>query len=248
MSAGLNRNACILFLALCVHSTPAAALQPDFAAGSKAYREGRYEEAASIFQQLTSRSPAPGSFQNLGNAEWRLGRTGPAIVAWEQALWIDPFHTAARDNLRFARRTAQVESPNLTWYEVVSTWLPSGWWAAVAGISLWLAIGISMLPGILRWQRASWHQAVAAASLAVFLLSLPAHAGVISRSRLGFALAPNTPLRLTPTEEAQAVTYLGAGEPGRLVRQRGAYLLVRTPRSLGWVKKEQFGFISPRIR
>ena len=117
-------------------------------------------------------------------------------------------------DLRFARKTAQLEAPELAWYEVISTWLPGNWWAWIAGASLWLAVGMVMLPGILRWRKATWHQAVAAFCLMVFLLSIPAYIGLHTRSRLGFVLQPDTVLRLTPTVEAQAVTRLAAGGAG----------------------------------
>ena len=103
-----------------------------------------------------------------------------------------------------------------------------------------------MLPGILRRRKATWHQAIAALGLMVFLLSIPAQIGVQTRSRIGFVLQKDTPLRLTPTLEAQAVTRLAAGEPARWVRARGNYVLIRTGRALGWVEQDQLGLTCPR--
>ena len=220
-----------------------AAFEDAFREGVAAYGIGDYAGAVTAFQQSTRRQLASGTLQNLGNAEWKLGRTGPAILAWERALWLDPFHKAARMDLRFARKTAQLEAPDLAWYEVISTWLPANWWAWIAGVSLWLAVAMVMLPGILRLRKATWHQAVAAFCLMVFLLSIPAYIGLQTRSRIGFVLQPDTLLRLTPTLEAQAVTRLAAGEPARLVRTRGAYVLLRTSRTLGWVERAQCGLI-----
>jgi len=214
-----------------------------FREGVATYRVGDYANAVQAFRQSAMQQPASGTLQNLGNAEWKLGRTGAAILAWEQAVWLDPFNEPARTDLRFARRTAQLETPELAWYEVISTWLPANWWACIAGASLWLAVGMVMLPGILRWRKATWHQAVAAFCLMVFLLSVPAYVGLHTRSRLGFVLQPDTLLRLTPTLEAQGITRLAAGEPARLVRTRGNYMLIRTNRMLGWVEREQFGLI-----
>lgn len=215
-----------------------------FETGLEAYRAGEYSVAATAFRQAADAEPASGTLQNLGVAEWQSGRTGPAILAWEQTLWVDPFNAAARENLRFARKTAQLESPELTWYEVVSTWLPVNAWAWVAGASLWLAVALLLLPGLLRFRRAAWHQALAAIGFAIFLLSVPAHVGVDTRSRLGFVLQKDTALLLTPTREAQSVTRLAAGEPARLQRARGNYVLIRTNRALGWVERREFALIS----
>jgi tetratricopeptide (TPR) repeat protein len=232
----------LMFLAVPGLAASADAL---FREGLDAYRAGDYARAARAFSEAAGRQPASGTLQNLGNAQWQRGQTGPAILAWEQALWLDPFNRSVHHNLRFARKLAQVEPPDLSWYEVVSTWLPANWWAWIAGASLWLAVGMVLLPGLLRRRKAAWHQAVAAFGLMVFLLSLPAHLGVHTRARIGFVLQPDTPLRLTPTREAQVLTRLSAGEPARWERTRGRYLLLRTSQARGWLEQDLFRLICP---
>ena len=246
-SFGLRSSAFGFLLAPLICLSAFASL-PDalFQTGVAAYRAADYSVAAQAFRQSVTLQPASGALQALGNAEWQQRRTGDAILAWEQAIWLDPFNESARQNLRFVRKTAQLESPDLAWYEVISSWLPVGWWAWIAGCSLWLAVGMVLLPGILRRRKATWHQAIAALALMVFLLSIPALFGVQTRARIGFVLQEDTPLRLTPTLEAQSVTHLAPGEPARSVRARGRYLLIRTNRSIGWVEQDQFGLTCPR--
>jgi len=229
-----------LLLARVAEAAPADAL---FRYATNAFNAGDYAQAVTAFSQAAALEPASGTLQNLGNAEWQSGRAGPAIVAWEQALWLNPLNLSARMDLRFARRTAQIESPDLNWCEVVSSWLPANWWAWVAGLSLWISVGISTVPGMLRWQKAAWHQAVAAFGLAIFLLSIPAHVGIHSRSKLGFILSKDVPLRLTPTTEAQFITRLAAGEPVRLERRRGIFVLVRASHTAGWIQAGEFKLI-----
>jgi len=108
-----------------------------------------------------------------------------------------------------------------------------------------VAVSLVMLPNILRWRRRTWHQALAALSLAVFLVCIPALLGVNARARIGFVMERNTPLRLTPTRDAQTVSMLGAGEPARIERSRGNYLLVRTSFTRGWIERSQLGRICP---
>ena len=232
--------------ALLSFSAPASNPDIQFKTGVSAYRNADYPLAAVAFRQSVTVQPASGALQSLGNAEWQCGRPGEAILAWEQTLWLDPFNDSARQNLRFARKTAQIEAPDLTWYEVISTWLPVSWWAWIAGGSLWLAIGMGALPGLLRRRKATWHQATAALALMVFLLSIPALFGVQTRARIGFVLSKDIPLRLTPTREAQALTRLAAGDPARCVRTHGRYVLIRTSRALGWVEQDQFGLTCPK--
>jgi hypothetical protein len=214
-----------------------------FLQGLEEYRTGQFTEAARSFRAGTERDPASGTLVNLGLTEWRRGRAGPAILAWEQARWIDPFDTRARANLAYARQLTGVESPDFSWNERASAWLPANAWAWIAGGSLWLAIGLTVLPGVFRWRKSAWSQAFAALGLALFFASLPAHYGVVTRTRIGFVLQKNAALRLTPTGEAEAVTKLAAGEPARELRKRGDYVLIRTLHGQGWIERNQFGHV-----
>src|SRR5438552_7432932 len=148
----------LTFLISVSNSADASAADALFDYGTNAYNSGDFAHAAGAFAQATALRPSSGALQNLGNAEWQRGQTGPAILAWEQALWLDPLNSSARDNLRFARRSAQLESPDLAWYEVVSSWLPPNWWAWLAAISLWSAVRASTVPAFVRWSKTAWPQ------------------------------------------------------------------------------------------
>lgn len=234
-------SACLILTAI---SARAATPTESFRQGFDAYATGAYEQAVSSFGQLATNQPSSGAFHNLGNAEWKRGQAGEAILAWERAQWLNPFNANARANLRFARHVAQLGGPSLTWYEICSTWLPVNAWPWLAAASFWLALAMVLLPGILRWRKADWHQALAAGGLAVFLLTVPALIGVHTRAKLGVIRAKDTLLRLTPTHEAQALTKLSAGEVVRLERERGGYVYVRAGSdAAGWVESAQFGGI-----
>ena len=114
----------------------------------------------------------------------------------------------------------------------------------VAMASFWCAVAMALLPSVFRRRKDTWHQAVAALGVTLFLLSVPAQLGVITRSRLGFVLEKETPLRLTPTAEAQVITRLAAGEPARWQKSRGNYVMVRTSRAVGWLETSQFALVN----
>ena len=231
-----------LFLLLFLQTTIAAPTD-SFATGLEAYQGGDFNRAADAFRKSAEHRPASGTLQNLGNARWQQGRVGDAIRAWEQALWLNPYDRNARNNLRFGREKAQLEEPRLAWYEAASAWLPVHWWSWIVGLSLWVAVGAIILPPVFRRQRKAWHQALAALSLGVFLLSIPAQLGTLTRSRIGFVLEKNTVVRLTPTAEAEAVTRLSPGDAVRVVRKRGDYRFVRTSTGSGWVRQDEIGLI-----
>lgn len=224
------------------HSTPQSI---PFNTAADAYRSGDYSTAAQQWSKLAERQPAAGTFVNLGLAEWQLGRRGTAILAWERSQWVNPFNAAARENLRFARKAAQLEAPELAWYEAASLWLPVNAWALVAGCSLWFAVAMILLPRLFRWKRASWHQALAAAGFAIFLLCLPSIYGINTRAKIAIVMEKDIPLRLTPTQAAQTIMILAEGQPVRFERARGDYLLVRTSYGRGWVERAKLGLICP---
>ena len=234
----------VLLLATGARADGIGPAEESFHAGVQAYQAENFSGAAEAFQKSLAEKPAAGAFENLGDAEWQRGRMGPAVLAWEQALWLSPRDAAARNNLEFARNFGQLDAPELTWYEVVSTWMPSGCWALLTTFSLWLVADMLALPGILRRRRRGWHQALAAVGLTLLLLTLPAHLGWHTRSKIGFVLQSNTPLRLTPTELSDEITRMGAGEPGRCERTLGNYYYVRFRNSAGWLARDEFGLVA----
>lgn len=228
----------LLLMAACgwAGKAPAAATNDLFANGLSAAQSGDFPQGTQWFRQAAEQQPSAGAFVNLGITEWQRGHAGTAILAWERTLWIDPADDRAKQNLKFARSVAQVDAPQLKWFEAASTWLPPNDWAWLAGAGLWLAIGALTLPGFLRQRKAEWHQWLAALGLGIFLLGLTGNAGVLSRTNLGFVVKKNAPLLLTPTLSGETLATLTAGEPVRKIRARGDFWFVRTASGQGWLR------------
>jgi tetratricopeptide (TPR) repeat protein len=236
----------LLLVLLAVAHGCFAAGESHFNVGVAAYEAGQFEVASRNFQESLADKTAVGTLLNLGLANWQCGRPGGAILAWEQAAWLDPFNRAVAGNLSYARETAVVNPPELAWYEEASTWLPANCWTWLAGGSLWLAVALVTVPGFLRIRKADWHQTVSAISLGIFLLSLAPSVGIATRSNLGIVLEDHASLCLTPTQSAEVIAKLPPGEPVRQLRRRGNYIFVHTQSGNGWVERRQIGFLVPR--
>jgi tetratricopeptide (TPR) repeat protein len=217
-----------------------------FHAGVAAYGAGQFESAAQAFKDSLAGRTTTGTLLNLGLAEWLQGHTGEAILVWEQTSWLNPLDHAARENLLYAREAAQVDPPELTWFEQSSTWLPANYWMWIMSGSLWLAVALMTLPDFLRIRKAGWHQTAGTLALGVFLFTLAPSAGVFTRSKIGIVTKKNTFLRLTPTRAGELVAALSPGEPLRELRRRGNYLFVHTQNGNGWVECRQIEFIVPK--
>ena len=75
-----------------------------FAKANSAYREGKFDEAASLYQTLAEKDPSqPAFYFNLGNALHRKGEHGTAILAYERARRLAPRNGDIRANLNYAR-------------------------------------------------------------------------------------------------------------------------------------------------
>ena len=216
-----------------------------FAEGTNAMLAGKYALAARAFADSAASQPAAGTFVNLGIAEWRRGHAGAAMLAWERAQWINPFDARAAENLRFARQFTQTDPPQLIWFETASTWLPGNAWVWIAGAGLWLAVGMAVLPGIFRRRKTGWHQALATLGLCIFLFSITASFGVITRARLGVVIKKGAELRLTPTRNSEIVAAVATGSAARKLKVHGNYYYIRTADGAGWIERDQFSLICP---
>ena len=245
MNFRFNKWACVLLALLAFAQHSLAADETHFRTGVTAYEAGKYDLAAQAFSEALAEKAAPGTLLNLGLAEWRSGHTGEAIVAWQQSAWSAPFNRDAQKNLLYAQETAQLNSVELTWFELTSTWLPANCWTLIAGGSLWLAVALVTVPGFLRMRKAGWHQTVAALALGIFLLSLAPGFGIVTRSNIVIVTDKNTRLRLAPAPSAQTTGVLPPGEPVRALRRHGDYFLVHTQTGDGWVGHSQISFLCP---
>jgi len=212
-----------------------------FELGIAAYKAGNFGEAAKQFEAETRRAPSAESWSNLGNAEWQSQQHGPAVLAWERALWINPFDKDAAAGLWFARQSSGLSAPPLRWWEVFSTCLPPNVWAGLAAASFWVAVSAGVIfPVTLRWRRTAWSQSLAAFGLGIFLLALTGAYGVQTRARLAVVTAPAATMLQAPTAHAPVVSKLNAGEVARTEFARGNYLYVRTGTGeVGWLERSQ---------
>jgi len=135
----------VVVLLLAGLSSAASAAEPTEAgagieAANKLYEQGKFAEAAAAYEALAlthSLKVSPALLFNLGNARFKAGEIGRAIVAYRSAGALSPRDPDVRANLQFARN--QVEGPTLRpsagerWLQ----WLTANEWTALAMAGFW---------------------------------------------------------------------------------------------------------------
>ncbi len=114
------------------------------AEADSAYMADDFLTAASLYQQaIDSLGPSTERYYNLGNAYYRAGLNGMAIVSYERALRLDPSNSDAKDNLEFVNskitdRTAASSSLFGSAFDKVAQAVHPNVWA-------WVALGCFVL-------------------------------------------------------------------------------------------------------
>lgn len=87
----------------------------DFVAeADSAYLSDNYAEAVRLYAQaIEELGPSAERYYNLGNANYRLGNLGAAILNYERALRLDPNNNDIRENLEFvnSKTVDRIENP-----------------------------------------------------------------------------------------------------------------------------------------
>jgi len=133
----------ILFILGCASSFAASlAVQAD-----SAYNKEDYASAVRLYHQaIEADGVSPEVCYNLGNAYYRIGRPGRAVIYYERALALDPSMTDARTNLEFVN-TRILDRPeddssflgNL--HRSISSWMSADAWAWTAFILFLIILG-----------------------------------------------------------------------------------------------------------
>lgn len=238
-------------LALLSEPAPLLAQQEIVARGNLAYQEGRYLEAVEAYEAvLDAGFVSAGLEYNLGNAYFKAGELGPAILHWERARELDPGDEDVQANLDLARSLtvdAVEPMPRFWLVSVVSWWvdlLPRGWLLAVVA-SGWLALTGGIVARIL--SRASWLSEggkwVAVGCTVLLVLFAPSL--VVRETGLGVAeraviLADQVQVRSAPSSDEDATLFeIHEGTSVRIDQRAGEWVeVVLDDGKVGWVPDE----------
>ena len=120
-----------------------------FSQANDLYKNGNFEQSLAVYNQLLSSGyESAALYYNAGNAEFRNGNLGRAILNYERALRLSPSDNDIRNNLEFARSktTDNInEIPTFflhDWAMRVINLLSANGWAIACIILMFLACAV----------------------------------------------------------------------------------------------------------
>ena len=119
----------------------AADVASDFSAANKLYAEGKFADAAGIYENiLNTGAQSSALLFNCANAEFKSGHSGEAIAAYRRASLLSPRDAELRANLAFVRSQVQGatlrESRRQNWLGQLTL----NEWTLLTAAALWLAL------------------------------------------------------------------------------------------------------------
>ncbi|MBK8566292.1 MAG: SH3 domain-containing protein [Saprospiraceae bacterium] len=124
-----------------------------FAEGNKAYKEKAYDKAIATYEELINQGYKSADLEyNLGNAWYRQGSVGQAVLHFERALVLDGNHEQATKNLAFLRSKINADIEPLPAFFMTEWWrfarMALGansmgiiamlfWWTGFVGLAVW---------------------------------------------------------------------------------------------------------------
>ncbi len=227
-----------------------------FERGNQLYQEGDYAAAIEAYEAvLAAGYESADLYYNLGNAHFKAGSLGRAVLEWEKARLRAPGDPDVLANLELARSLTvdEVEPLPRFWLLSALAWwvglLPRG--ALVLTVALaWLATAGAAAVRILARRHevrriATWIVAAAGVVLLVFGANLLVRELGIGQPQLAVILSQETPVRSAPAYDDDLTLFqVHEGTRVRVDQRTGDWAeIVLEDGKVGWVPTEVMGLV-----
>ena len=231
----------LIALLFCALAAPSVFAQGDieFAKANQAFAQGHFKEAISDYEALIRDGQwSANVFYDLGNAYFRTGDFGQAILNYERALALDRHHPEATANLQIARDEAHALELQPSWPERYLQFATVNQYSITAAVAFWIAA--FCLAALIFTPRRS--TTVISLLLAMLLLFAGAIFAIwqLERGSKGVALAivtgKDVQARLATADTANAILALPPGSEVNILSTRGDWTYAALPNNLrGWI-------------
>ena len=241
-SLGMTRGTALAFffcIIFAITSSAFAQADAEFAKANQEFAQGHFKEAISGYEALIrSGQWSANVFYDLGNAYFRTGDFGRAILNYERALTLERHHPEATANLQIARDEAHALEIQPSSLERYLQFASVNQYSIAAATAFWLAI-FALFALIFKQRRSA--RAIAVSICCLLVLAVAVYAiFTLERGSKGQALAVVTgkdvQARLATADTANSVLALPAGSEIKILSTRGDWIYAALPNNLrGWI-------------
>mgnify|MGYP000179699741 CR=1 FL=1 len=221
-----------------------------FLEANRLFNQGKYEEAASLYELLTTKIENGDIYYNLGNAYLKSGRLGEAILSYRNAQIYMPRNEDLKANIEYARQLTKDKIEKKTGYSLLNTicfWYDDFNLREVF-FSFLIANGIFWTIALLRiWFRNEffyWSFLVSFIFLIVIGLTLGAKIYNTFYSKEGVITNKEVAVRSGNGLNNTVLFYLHEGAEFKLLSRNGSWIKIELPDGKkGWVQRKFVGIV-----
>lgn len=223
------------------NGTPVARLQQMFHDASKAYDEGRFEDAAELYARLLADGyPSREVYFNAGNANFKLGRVGPAALNYRRAWYLAPRDPDIHANLRLTLQGAGATLSRLPSYARLLTTLSRSEWIAASVTFYWLlAAAVAFWLTVPRFRGLALRLAIVCALLLLIALAGLGVWSDLCRKPEVVIVGGRQEALFAPLEQNATPHFaLSEGSIARAVDLSGDWVKVEADGRAGWIRRQ----------
>ncbi|MCG3147637.1 MAG: hypothetical protein PCFJNLEI_01077 [Verrucomicrobiae bacterium] len=221
----------------------AMAVADDFKAANALFDAGKFAEAVAAYEKIEPKTAHV--FFNLGNAHYRAGQVGRAVLNYERARLIAPGDPDILANLKFAEEKLGVAEVNVSpklvvrFFRSLAGARTTAQWTRYEIIGVWATM---LLIAAAVW-RPRWRSGLVILAVMAGIGLVTATAMVIYRNAarpVAVVVVPKVEARFAPLADATVHFQLGEGTKVAIREDRGQWVFVeRADEQQGWVRAEE---------
>src|SRR5213079_1227697 len=229
----------LCYAAICTFVSASEFGQTDFGKANQEYAQGHFKEAIAGYETLVRSGPLSANlFYDLGNAYFRTGDFGRAILNYERALTLERHHPEAAANLQIVRDEARALEMQPSWSERYLQLASINQYSIAAAAAFWVVI-FCIVGLVFARRRSAAAIAFSTFSLLVAALSILAIYQLDTGSKgraLAIVTGKEVQARLATADTANSVLALPPGSEVKILSTRGDWIYAGLPNNLrGWI-------------
>lgn len=242
----------ILLVSLGPATAKTGQAEDSFELGNQAYSRGDFPAAAQNYLETAAeRGVSASLLYNLANTYAEMGKTGEAILAYEQALRLEHNNSDIRSNLAAIRKQNGLYSEDRPLWQKYTDLLGANQWMMLCGVFFFIFSGCLLTRSLadvlsgLGQKESIIRTARYSAGIALFaaLVTLPAAIYSYQSWNDGVVLTDSR-LLISPFTAAASAGTIREGRVIRPLKDHNDFVLVSdTSGQKGWLDRKQLGFI-----